>query len=143
MTNDLMKVNTASFAKSAKALDRAAPKILRAVKKEMREAAKPLGKSMTAGLAPSGAYPNGLGDRLRRGNYTKLRFLRNNTGVQLVLRLAVRHPVYADPEKTRADWSWVNQPLPERDAPAAFDKGVDDLQNKIANATTKALKETL
>lgn len=137
MADELIRVNTLAYSEAAKKLQRAAPKVLRVVKKEMRAAAAPLGRELTRGLSLGSAYRNGLGDKLRAGNYTKLRFLRDNTGVQLVLRKAVRHPVWGNREV------WKTQPLKDGQEDAVFDKLSDKLQNDIANAVTKALKESL
>lgn len=132
-----VKVLTEEYRKAAEELAAAAPKVLRAVKKEMRAAAKPLGRELTRGLSLGSAYRGGLGARLRSGNYTRLRFLRDNAGAVLVLRRAVRHPVHGNREV------WVNQVLKEGQEAAVFEDLSDKLQGDITAAVTKALKETL
>ena len=132
-----LKVRTEEYHEAAEQLAAAAPKVLRAIKKEMRAAAKPLGRELTRGLSLGSQYRGGLGARLRSGNYTKLRFLRDNAGAVLVLRRAVRHPVYGNREV------WVNQVLKEGQEAAVFEELSDKLQSDISDAVTKALKETL
>lgn len=138
MAGELLRVNSREFERAAARLQKAAPKVLRALKKELREEAKPLGQQMTAGLADGAAYVGGLGSEMRSGrNWTKLVFRRDNTTVSLNLRLVDRHPVFGNRN------IWAAQPIPPGSAVQAFEKGADELQNKIANAAIKAVRETL
>jgi plasmid stabilization system protein ParE len=138
MAGDLLRVNSRDFEKAAKQLAKAGPKVLRAMKKELRAEAAPLGTQMTAGLADAASYAGGLGSVLTSGkNYTKLVFRRDNATVSLNLRLGVRHPLFGMRDV------WLGQEIGPGSAAEAFDRGVDKLQNSIANAATKAVKESL
>jgi len=86
MANELLRVNSQQFKKAAADLQKSSPKILRALKKELRAEAVPLGKQVTAGLADGSAYAGGLGSKLRgSANYTKLVFRRDGQTVSMNL----------------------------------------------------------
>jgi hypothetical protein len=66
------------------------------------------------------------------GRYVNVKLL-NNRGI-------IRHPVFADPKKTRREWTWVDQPDPNR---GWFDKAMQDHVDQVKPELEQAIQRVV
>ena len=53
----------------------------------------------------------------------------------------IRHPVFADPSKTRKDWAWVNQKLP--DSEHWYDRAMVDNVHEVLPALERVIQQVV
>lgn len=141
------------FFRLSKALKESGQKEVRKqLHKGMRDAAKPLvaEAKKAAAEAPIPAR-GGLRARIARTTFrAQVRTGATTAGVRITapgkfvtVKLLnrygrVRHPVHADPSKTRREWAWVNQEVPE--AKGWFDDAMREHAPEVRDDVVKAMR---
>ena len=149
MAGELIRVNTAQFQRAAKKLQKASPKLARRLRRQIRQDVQPLATDMVGGIADRAPHGGGLADWIKERGRFAATF--RQQGLVVGLRPVghwkakqfenppFRHPVYGH----RSVWVSQSKGMTGGGANDVFDKGVDQMQNHIANAAVAALKEAL
>lgn len=122
MPSDFQVSGTRDFVKLSKALKAAGRTEMRkGLNKGLRSAAKPMIPVLKQAAAEAFPKRGGLAAReaktrfriqVRTGSEPGVRVVADGRYVNIKLsntRGVIRHPVFADPAKTRREWKWVNQ----------------------------------
>lgn len=141
------------FYRLSKALKNSGQKEVRKqLHKAMRDAAKPLVKVAKDAAKDSGIPKSGgLAGRIARTSFrAQVRTGATTAGVRitapgkfvtakLLNRTGTfRHPVHADPTKTRREWTWVTQSAP--DAKGWFDRAMTEHAPDVRKDIVKAMR---
>ena len=124
-----------------------------AMRREIREAAVPIGQQVLQEAGSQMPKRGGLAERITGGKASLLMTLGSNVKIKLTTSQGdkltgeehgeIRHPVFGRPTKLRKEWAWVPQRVPAGLFYAAFEKRREDLAGQVQRATERALKEGL
>lgn len=127
-------------------------KLARKVGAAIRKAAKPAGQTALRAGAYDMPGRGGLRSKLlesKIGVSAWLRSqralvevkLRNPVDLRALDRGILRHPVFADPEKTRKQWTWVRQEVREGAFSGPFERQADKVRGEALEAAQDVLDE--
>lgn len=126
---DLRLESTGDFPRFARALKQADKSLGREVRNSLRKVAKPLGEQVMPDAAARMPHRGGfsalvaqprIGLRVNGSGVVLLLGDRSRHDIRSLEQGRLRHPVFADGSKTRREWPWVSQRVPEHAFTNAF-----------------------
>lgn len=146
----MFEVGLDDYKKLQAKLATADKKIVRRVRKRLRDIAGPIGRIIleegAEGMPARGGLRAILQSRSKSGvsavkSGVALRLSNKDAQITMLNKGFVRHPVYARSDRTRDQWRWVNQSVPDEAYTKAFESVAPDVRRAIAQEIRTILKE--
>lgn len=140
---------TEAYRKASVAINEAGGEIRTEATKALRDIAKPYGKYVllvgAQGLPRAGGLQYKVASAgVSSSTSSTLRATVTIGPKNALARLdrgILRHPVFARPDKTRKDWTWVNQTVHPRLFSRPFEDGVPQIRTAMITALNQVLRK--
>lgn len=146
---DGFRVSAEDYRRLAEKLTKVDRKVARVMRKRLREAAGPIGRHVLEGGISKMPRRGGLQAYLvatspvrtsvRRSGVDVWMGSKKKSQLALLNRGLLRHPVFADSRKTRKEWTWHTQPVPD----AAFDEALASLPPETVHRLERVMLDMM